>query len=251
MEVSVVIPIHNGLCYLEKCLSSVIKQNVDMEIIIIDDASTDGLEKELENIKKKLNIETIIYLKNEIKLGPAATRNKGIIAASGHYIAFIDADDWWEEGKLKEQLKVMEEKETYFVFTGRRNVFEDGRTNVVECMEKITYNDILKNNHITTSSVLIDSNIAKRYLMEHSELCEDYLTWLKILKDYKNAYGINKPLVNYRVHKNSTSSNKIRHAIKRYKVYKLIGINFPMRIYYSMYYMIVGISKYYVRKKGN
>lgn len=250
MKISVIIPIYNGLQYIRECLKSIKNQTtlVEIEIILIDDASTDNLEFEIFSIKDELSLNNLIYIRNAKQLGPAKARNIGIELASGNYIAFLDADDWWEKTKLEEQLKLIE-KGYKFIYTGRKNV-DGNKEKIVSCSEKVSMKDILKNNQITCSSVLLDSNIAKNNLMAYSDLCEDYYTWLKILKnDLPFAYGINKPLVNYRIHSDSQSSNKIKHAMKRYKIYKVIGIPFYLRIYYISYYMVTGLFKYYIGKR--
>ena len=103
-------------------------------------------------------------------------------------------------------------------------------------------------NQITCSSVLIKNEVAKKYLMERSDLCEDFYTWIRILRDYDHVCGINKPYVNYRVHKDSLSGNKIKNAIKRYKTLKLAGVGRIKRIYYFTIYMLTGLTKNYVGK---
>lgn len=251
MKISVIIPVHNGLKYIRDCLQSIKIQDMDLEVVIIDDKSTDGLEENLPLILTEIELDNVLYIKNDEKLGPAETRNKGISQSSGDYIAFLDADDWWEPNKLKEQIELIQKDNVKLVYTGRRNIYEDGTEKNVPCLEYVDYEIMLKNNQITCSSVLIDAELARKYPMERSDLCEDYYTWLKIIKDCHQAAGINKPLVNYRVHKGSISSNKMKHARKRYEVYKLLGVKPIKRIYCSLYYMVAGVFKYYIGKQGN
>lgn len=243
MKISVIIPIYNGLSYIEQCLQSVKIQDVDMEIFLIDDCSTDGLEEQINLIQKKLDLNNLIYIRNKEQKGAAYTRNVGIKKATGNYIAFLDADDWWENDKLKKQIKLIEKTGADFVFTARKNVYE-GKEKVLTCDEKVNLNSILKNNQITCSSVLIRSDIIKNNLMEHSELDEDFLTWIKILKEIDYAFAINEPLTNYRVHTGSVSNNKFKQLIKRYKMMQLLKINIFKRFYYLITYIITGIQKY-------
>lgn len=243
MKISVIIPIHNGMQYIEQCLNSIKIQNVNTEIILVDDVSTDGLENEIEDIKNRLNLNNLIYIRNEKKKRAADTRNVGIKIATGDYIAFLDVDDWWEENKLKKQLDLIEKTGAVFLYTARKNIYEN-REKELTCLEKVNFNDILKNNHITCSSVLIKSDIIKNNLMEHPELGEDYFTWLKILKKIPYAYGINEPLVNYRVHRGSLSNNKFKQLIRRYKIMKFFDIKFLKRFYYLISYTITGFFKY-------
>lgn len=101
--VSVIIPVYNVETYLERCLKSVIDQTYkELEIIIINDGSTDGSEKICRKWENLDNRITLINKRNE-GLGPA--RNLGIKRAKGEYVAFIDSDDWWEKDAVE---KLME-----------------------------------------------------------------------------------------------------------------------------------------------
>ena len=187
-----------------------------------------------------------MYIKNEQNLGVAETRNKGIMKANGDYIAFLDADDWWEPNKLKIQLMLAKTGKD-FIFTSRRNIYEGiNKENVVEVPYRVSEKALLKNNVISCSSVLIKRELIQRHLMNGKNICEDYYTWINVLRDEEYAYGINQPLLNYRIHTNSKSNNKIKHAMMRYNTYKAVGIDFFSRIYYSIAYIFVGISKYMV-----
>lgn len=91
ITISVIIPIYNGETYLEKCLTSIFNQTLkNIEIICIDDGSTDNTVKIIENFKLKYDKIKIISQKNQ---GSGKARNKGIENCEGKYIAFLDADD--------------------------------------------------------------------------------------------------------------------------------------------------------------
>lgn len=91
-KISVIIPVYNVEKYLVECLESVISQTLkEIEIICINDGSTDNSLKILEELALKDNRIKIINKENE---GPAATRNLGIKLAIGEYISFVDADDY-------------------------------------------------------------------------------------------------------------------------------------------------------------
>lgn len=250
-KVTVIIPVHNAAQYIIRCLESIAIQNIDTEVILIDDCSTDNLTQVLFPAVTEIKLNNFTFIQMEKNIGPAEARNKGIKLATGNYIAFLDADDWWESGKLKEELKLIKEKDVPFVYTAKTNFYQGtNKIKYVECSEKLNITDILKNNEIVCSSVLIKTEVAKKYLMEHSELCEDYYTWIRILKDYDYVCGINKPYVNYTVRKDSLSGNKIKNAIKRYKTVKVAGYSFSERIHYFLIYMITGIKKFYIGKEN-
>ncbi len=94
MKVSVIVPVYNSEKYLKDCLDSLVKQTLeDMEIIAIDDASTDKSLEILKDYKSKYPNKIRVYA-NTKNLGQGATRNKGIELATGEYIGFLDSDDY-------------------------------------------------------------------------------------------------------------------------------------------------------------
>ena len=99
IKISVIIPVYNVEKYLDKCISSVLKQNMtDFEIIICDDASTDGSLKIIENYKKKdSRIKSITHKENQ---GLSVSRNDGMEIASGEYIFFLDSDYYIKQNVL-------------------------------------------------------------------------------------------------------------------------------------------------------
>lgn len=95
MKVSVIIPVYNAECFLERCLDSVLSQTLsDIEVICIDDCSTDNSFKILDKYVKKDS--RVRCFRNEKNIGQGFTRNIGLDIAKGEYIAFVDCDDWIE-----------------------------------------------------------------------------------------------------------------------------------------------------------
>src|SRR5690554_2682260 len=93
-KVSIIIPVYNKAPYLDSCISSVINQTYkNLEIIIIDDGSTDNSLEICENYRKKDERIQLISQENQ---GVSVARNKGIQKASGEWIYFLDADDYLE-----------------------------------------------------------------------------------------------------------------------------------------------------------
>ena len=93
---SVIIPVYNAEEYISRCLGSVLTQNVDLEIILVDDGSEDN---SLSIIKKNKN-QNIKYVEHKSNRGQGAARNTGLRQANGEYILFMDCDDWYEKGAL-------------------------------------------------------------------------------------------------------------------------------------------------------
>jgi len=94
MKVSIIVPVYNSFDYLNDCLYSLVNQTLkDIEIIVIDDASTDNSYQIMEYYQNKYP-NVIKIFKNSINKGQSYTRNKGIELASGEYIGFLDSDDF-------------------------------------------------------------------------------------------------------------------------------------------------------------
>ena len=94
-KVTVITPVYNAEKTIKRCLDSLVNQTLkDIEIITINDCSTDNTLKILKAYQKKH--KNLIVIDNETNLGPAASRNKGLEIAKGDYIGFVDADDFVE-----------------------------------------------------------------------------------------------------------------------------------------------------------
>ena len=92
-KVSIVVPVYNAANYLPKCIGSMINQSMnEIEIVLIDDASTDETFKILSEYA--IEDSRIKVFSNPKNLGCGATRNTGVEKAKGEYILFVDADDW-------------------------------------------------------------------------------------------------------------------------------------------------------------
>ena len=105
MSVSVVVPCHNEAKYIEQCIKSIIEQSDYSgisEILVVDDGSTDESPQILKQLKLKFNKLKIITTDG---VGQSAARNIAIKLSKSEFIAFLDADDYWDKNKLKNQLK--------------------------------------------------------------------------------------------------------------------------------------------------
>ncbi len=123
--VSVVIPVFNGAPFVAKAVQSVLAQGVPhVEILVVDDGSTDGTQVALAELAKTAGI---MWFQQDHG-GPARSRNRGIAEAKGEFVALLDCDDVWLPGKLEAQLVVMRSKPTVgLVHTDYEVVDEQGR----------------------------------------------------------------------------------------------------------------------------
>ena len=103
--VSVIMPVYNGAAYIKKAADSVFLQEVPLELLVIDDCSTDGTKEVLASYEGRI---VFYYYRNQTNQGAASSRNRGIREARGRYIAFLAADAWWAAGKLKAQLEILD-----------------------------------------------------------------------------------------------------------------------------------------------
>ena len=242
--VSVIMPVYNGAATICQALDSVYRQNVPLELLVIDDGSTDQTVEILSAYQDRPDFR---YLKNAQNIGAAASRNRGVHEAHGQYIAFLDADDWWEDGKLKLQLDILKKTGRVLCSSGRELMNYDGSSTgkYIPVRETVSYRDLLRHNSINCSSVLLSKEVAAEFPMEHDDSHEDYLTWLKILHKYGPAAGIDKPLLKYRMSKSSKSGDKKKSAIMTYKVYRYMGYSHIRCILYFISYAIHGLWKYH------
>ena len=269
---SVIMPAYNAADYIVCAMDSVINQTTPLgiELIVIDDCSTDNTYGIAEDYARKQppNANRVITLmRNSKNYGVAYSRNAGVEQAKGDYVAFLDADDWWKEEKLEQQYEYLRRKcaaildakhkaETVgkkvdaklpvLCCTGRELTSEEGVPlgRILEVPQTITYNMLLKNNYITCSSVILKRRVALQYPMKRDDLHEDYITWLKILKRYGPAIGYNRPLVNSRMTEGGKSRNKLSAAVKRFKCYRVVGINPFKAVWYFINYALEGYQKY-------
>ena len=241
--VSVIVPVYNGSKTIAQTITSVLIQELPLEIIIVDDHSDDDLAEALNPFMGNPGIRLI---RNQENLGVAQSRNKGVLAAAGRYIAYVDCDDWWEPGKLKRQLALMKKTGCVLCASGRRLVRPDGTKTkrVIPVSPVIREKDLLFQNPITCSSVVVRRDVAIQFPMKHDECHEDYLTWFEILKTYHTACAVNRPLVNYRMSEAGKSGNKINSARMTYRTYRCMGFGPVKAAICFAGYAVNGIRKY-------
>ncbi|MEP7106923.1 MAG: glycosyltransferase [Ferruginibacter sp.] len=209
--VSVIMAVHNGEVFLTESIESVLNQShKNLELIIIDDASTDNTHHILNDYKKRSNIKIFYNLNN---IGLTKSLNKGIESSAGKYIARIDADDVWLPQKLELQLKYLVSRPGIFL-SGTNFLFIDEvgeiiqRTGTSELSELITP-DLIKRlltryNPFCHSSIVFDRAILSligRY-NERYKYGQDYEFWVRINLKFDSVIIGGEPLVYKRITEN-------------------------------------------------
>lgn len=246
--VSIIIPVYNSQRYIAETLDSVINQDYqEKEIIIVDDCSTDSSIDIIRQYQQKVSY--ITYYKMNVNSGVALARNKGIQLAKGRYIAFVDSDDVWKNNKLVRQLELFNlHSGCPFTFTAidyinESSIIIKGKRSL---RESVTFNYLLRNTIIATSTVIVDRNVVPEIIMPNRRSAEDYSLWLSLLKEYGPAYGINDALTSYRISSTSISSNRKKEVKYFYAVQtEDIGINKIYAAFNTLCYIFNAVKKHY------
>ena len=183
MSISVVIPYFNASSTIKDCLDSVISQTVPvMEIIVVDDASLDEHRQYLHDLAHNYPIlRIIVSIQNE---GAAQSRNKGSWAASGLWIAFLDADDVWMPNKIQTITPYLE-KFDFISHDYGEQMAQNSNSEIT--LSRYSYTDFLIKNRISTPTVMVRKN---KYIPFNSSYrhAEDYEVWLNYF--YSNITSI-------------------------------------------------------------
>lgn len=216
-KVSVIIPTYNHARFIGQAIQSVLEQTyVDLEVIVIDDGSTDNTTSMIEPF---LSDPRVSYLYQENQ-GLSASRNRGIAVSSGKYLNFLDADDYLHPHKIAEQVAILDEQPTFaFVYCDIQHVDEAGNIvddySVGRARRELSgdiFNSLILGGYFPPHTILV-----RRSALEHVgnfdtnlDSSEDFDLWLRLAGHGYLAYYIDKRLVYYRVLANSMSQNKAR-----------------------------------------
>lgn len=244
--VSVIMPAYNAEKFIAKAIDSVIAQTVsDWELLIIDDRSSDETLRIAEEYAK--SDTRIKLLQNEKNSGAAITRNNGIAAASGKYIALLDSDDVWHSDKLEKQLNKLAATDAAICYTSFSMVDESGSKVRADYLipESTDFEAMLSENVIGCSTVMLKADAAKENPFDPSFYHEDYLMWLKLLGSGYTAVGCPEVLTDWCYRENSRSYNKFESMKKRWAIYReALSLPFGKSVYHICRYAAAGIKKY-------
>lgn len=249
--VSVVMPSYNAAAFLDAAIASVAGQTMEnWELIIIDDCSRDG---SFEIARRWQDRDSrITAVRNEVNSGVAKTRNRGIEMARGQYIAFLDSDDIWLPEKLERQLEKMKEADAQIGYCSYAIIGTDGQPVRGDYLvpEQARFEDILKENYIQCSAMLIRADIVKAIRFNPDYYHEDYVLGLDMLRAGYRAAGCREVLLQWRYLANSRSFDKRKGAANRWRIYRSY-LKLPVwrAAYLFVCYTAAGLRKYLRRTK--
>lgn len=197
--VSVVIPCYRSANTVKRALESIEAQTVrPAEVILVDDASADGSSTCLASLLQEISWggkATLLSL--ERNGGPASARNSGWEAATGRYVAFLDADDSWHPRKLELQVRVMEDDPGIAASGHLHRVAADGirdlRVPGNPAVTGIGFSALLWRNRFITSSAMVRRDLPIRF-PDGQRHMEDHRLWLDIARAGYRIARIEAPL---------------------------------------------------------
>jgi glycosyltransferase involved in cell wall biosynthesis len=211
-KVSVVIPAYNAMTYLPETVESVLKQTfTNFEVLIINDGSSDHIMQWVTEIS-----DSRVRLISQENQGLPGARNTGIAQAQGEYVAFLDADDWWEPTKLEKQVRCFDERPAVgLVYTWTALIDASGKPNgrvFASYLEGNVWEQIVVDDMISNGS----SAMVRRCCFETVGVFDPNLTsaedrdmWTRLAACYPFAV-VKEPLTLYRQHPNSMTKNRQR-----------------------------------------
>ena len=240
-------PYYKKNFYIEETINSIINQSYQkFEIILIDDELSIESSEVLKKIKKK--DERIKIINNKNNLGAGESRNAGIKIAQGEYIAFCDCDDLWNRDKLKDQLYFMKNLNIDFSFTSYEIINDNGKMiGHRNATYSLTFEKLLLSCDIGLSTVICKKKLFdnKNYFFPKIKTKEDFVVWLKLLKDGVEVKGLDKNLTSWRKLNNSLSSSSLQKIFDGYKVYRYY---LKFNIFKSFMYLFLLSINYLIKR---
>lgn len=200
--ISVIVPVYNVGGYVEKCIRSVLGQEYEeLEVILVDDGSTDGSGKICDELAKEDDRVRVFHKQNG---GLSDARNYGLKKAKGGVVAFVDSDDYVEKDYISEMYKTMEQIDADVIVCGFNNIKPkgevlSGETAAAKLLTKQENIDIVAWNKLYRKNLFTENKISFPFGKKH----EDMLTTYRILAKAKKVTYVPLSLYSYVERKNS------------------------------------------------
>lgn len=221
-HISVIVPCYNSKAFIRRSLESVIGQtDRDLEIVVVDDASTDGTR---DVIKEMLAQDSRIRLiERETNGGAGCARNTGIDAATGDWIAVLDADDWYDPQRLEVLIGAAEKDgalivadNQYFISERSGRPWQVLRDKISQDATRLSCDDLLLGDRLWQSRNLglLKPVIQRKFLLESGirydeepGLGEDFYFLLKCVQRASHVLFLSKPMYFYQTHSRSLTKS--------------------------------------------
>lgn len=229
-KISIVIPVYNTQKYLAECINSIQRQTLkDIEIIFVNDASTD---KSAEILQKYAQADTrITVLKNKTNIGPGLSRNRGLESARGEYVFFFDSDDWMMEKACeilyqkakKNNLDLVVSNFTHYSDKDRlfceKSLFPDSFSTFNEIINCGNCKSLFEFSGETINKLYRRKFLSDKNIMFTDLPCgEDHLFWLESLTKDAQLMVLEQTLSVYRINRTgSILYNLSYNSLKQYK----------------------------------
>lgn len=237
-------PAYNAAATIARSIDSVLAQtHGDLELIVIDDGSTDATVALIERYAAS---DARVRLQRQPgNAGVAAARNAGMTVARGDYIAFLDSDDRWHPRKLEWQIGQMRKDGARVSYGTYLRVGEDDRMlSTVRPPARLSHADMLRSNFIGNLTGVFDRSlgVAEFPAIGH----EDYVFWLQMVRRAGGAVRIEspEPMAYYLVREGSVSANKVKAARWQWRIYREVeGLSLLRALGYMLHYLRNALAK--------
>lgn len=246
-RVSIITPCYNCEKYIENTIASVQAQTYsNWEMILVDDCSKDRTCELVEKIEAVDN--RVHLIRQETNAGAAKARNRALEYATGQFIAYLDADDVWFPEKLQLQVQFMTENKYGFSCTSYEVINDAGESlnKKVYMLPQVDYVGFLTNNLLQTVGMMADRTIVdeKLLVMPDMRRRQDAATWLQVLKNGHNCYGMKDVLAQYRRAEKSLSGNKFKAVKGVWYLYRHVEkLSLPFSCYCFVRYAVLAVWK--------
>lgn len=243
-QVSIITPVYNASAFLEDTINCVLNQTFqDWEWLLTDDQSTDRSVAIIQQFSDP-RIKLISADKNG---GAGHARNLSLREATGDYITFLDADDFWEPNFLEEMIAFMKREKIELAYSNYARCDENLNPQIADFVAdtEVTFGNLLKTCRLSLLSTMYDSRrVGKEYFPEGTKR-EDHVMWLNLLKKIHVGKPFPKTMAKYRMHPQSISRKKTNIMLDQYLVYKdYMHYSTVKSMYYTAHWALNGFKKY-------
>lgn len=263
LKVSFVIPAYNVEKYIQRCLKSALNQTMDeIEVIVVNDGSTDNTLQIIEDIAKSNNKIKVI---NKINEGVSVARNEGINAAKGEYIQFIDGDDWIESTACEKMYNFSQEHKLDIVIANSYRDDDNGHLIIWKDLDDeqtfFTREEYLTALFERKGKKTVWNKLFSRTLFDNNTfpkgitMGQDFVATVKLVSKAKNIGKYNEAFVHYIVNPSSTTQNQVsKKMYQTFRVYENIEKYFKENSLYQEFQEAIEIHKqqaifYFLKKK--